>query len=346
MSKKLKKLRRQVVDGASQPAQRKKKPDMSKVVSTGSTLLDLAISGGVRKRGGVPGGIVMEIYGPESTGKTAILSEIGGSIQGRGGDIKFLDPEARLDRRYAEIYGVKLSTDKYARPDTVADLFGEIEGWTPNSTNEDSINGILADSLAALTTDLEMSDGGDAYGMRRAKEFSEGLRKTCRMIANNNWLIACSNQEREGPSGTTTPGGKGIPYYASIRIRLARMYQGGIIQKTKKVGKKEIKKTIGIISVATIKKSSIDDPFRTAPIYILFGYGIDDIRANLQWYKDVTGGNKYHCVDANWATMDKAIQYIEDNNLENKLKLQVIKKWHEIENEFKSVITSRKKKRR
>jgi len=343
MTRQLRRLERQVVESVSQPAQRRSRPNTAKMVSTGSTLLDLAISGSVTKYGGIPSGIILEIFGPESSGKTAVLSEIAGSVQGKGGDIKFLDPEARLDKRYVEIYGVKLSRDKYARPDTVTELFREIESWNPASNKK--INAILADSLAALTTDTEMSDG-DAYGMRRAKEFSEGLRKTCRIIANNKWIIACSNQERMGPSGTVTPGGKGIPYYSSIRIRLVKQYPQGLIEKKKKVGKKELKKTIGIVSIAEVKKSSVDDPFRKAPIHIIFGYGIDDIRGNLQWYKDVTNGKKYHCIDANWATMDKAIQYIEENNLENQLKKLVVDKWHEIERSFKSTTTARKKKKR
>ena len=344
MTKKLKKLVRQITRGTAEPAQSLTKPNMDKVVSTGSTLLDLAISGGVRRRGGLPGGIILEIYGPESTGKTAVLSEIAGSVQSKGGDVSFKDPEARLDKRYAEIYGVSLDPDDYSRPNTVSELFNEIENWEPNTDPEErKICAIIADSLAALTTDLEMSDGGDSYGMRRAKEFSEGLRKTCRIIADNNWIIACSNQERQGPSGTITSGGKGVPYYASIRIRLTRLYPAGRVEKKKKIGKKEIKKIIGIASVAEVKKSSVDDPFRQAVIYIIFGYGIDDIRGNLQWYKEVTGSKKYNCVDANWATIDKAITYIEDNRLEDKLKAMVIKKWHEIEKGFR---LKRKKKKR
>ena len=345
--RKLKKMERQVVDSILQPAQKKKKSN--KLISTGSTLLDLAISGGISEVGGIPGGNIIEIFGPESVGKTAVLAEIAASIQSNGGDAKFMDAEARLNKRYASIFGVNLNNKNYSRPDTVTDMFTDIRNWNPQTKSSNAINGIMADSLASLTTNTEMSDNGDPYGMRRAKEFSEGLRKVCRLIAKNNWIIACSNQERQGPSGITTPGGRGIPYYSSIRIRLSKMYARGKswqIKKEKTIGNKKIIKIIGIATMAEVKKSSVDDPFRQAPIYIMFGYGIDDIRGNLQWYKDVTGGKKYNCVDANWSTMDKAINHIETNNLEKELKKMTIKKWHEIETQFNPYITNRKKKAR
>ena len=189
----------------------------SKVISTGSTLLDLAISGGRIRGGGVPGGIIMEVFGPSGSGKTAILSELCASSQANGGEVCFLDPEARLDRQYCNIYGLSLPDKAYYRPDTVTEMFTFIEEWSPSSS--DTINVIAADSLAALSTETEMEDR-DKMGMRRAKEFSEGLRKTCRLIANKEWLIACSNQVREGVMGEVTPGGKGIPFYSSLRIRV------------------------------------------------------------------------------------------------------------------------------
>jgi hypothetical protein len=175
----------------------------------------------------------------------------------------------------------------------------------------------------------------DKMGMKRAKEFSAGLRKTARMIKKNNWLIACTNQERGGPDGTTTPGGKGIPYYASLRIRVALDFRGSKIYKLRTVGNKKIEQLIGIKSICEIKKSSIDNPFRTAPIHIIFGVGIDDVRGNLQWYKEMTDSKKYHCIDRDWAVMDKAIKHIEENNLEGELRTKVIDLWDEIQEQFK-----------
>ena len=97
--------------------------DWKQTLSTGSTLLDLAISSGRKYGGGVPGGILIEIYGRSSSGKTSVLSELCGSAQADGGDIMFLDPEARLDEEYARTYGVNLPKNAYHQPDTVVEIF-------------------------------------------------------------------------------------------------------------------------------------------------------------------------------------------------------------------------------
>lgn len=302
-------------------------------LSTGSTLLDLCIMGKRVPGGGIPGGILCEIYGPSGAGKTALLAEIAASCQAKGGDTRFLDPEARLDQEYTRIYGAELAPENYLRPDTVTDMFEMIWDWKP--TDEDKINVVAADSLAALSTKTELEDE-DKYGMRRAKEFSEGLRKTCRLIANNNWLVVCSNQIREGPSGEVTPGGRAIPYYSSLRIRIGPPAQNSKITKSANLSNgKKVEKTIGIRSQCIIKKSSVDEPFRMCNISIVFGYGIDDIRENLQYLKDNLGLTKYKAVDQEFMSMEKAIAYVEDNNLQDQLKQEVIDLWTEIESKFK-----------
>ena len=101
------------------------KGDFTAVVSTGSTLLDLAISGGRIRGGGVPSGILLEIYGPSGTGKTAVLAEMCAATQVKGGHVKFLDPEARLDQEYMRIYGMELEKDEYYMPDTVNEVFDQ-----------------------------------------------------------------------------------------------------------------------------------------------------------------------------------------------------------------------------
>jgi RecA/RadA recombinase len=315
--------------------------DMNTLISTGSTLLDLAISGGVKRGGGVPGGIIVEIYGPPSAGKSALLAEMGASVQAKGGSVKFLDPEARLNLEYCEIYGMSLEAESYSRPNTVNALFDEILNWKPKNPN--ALNMIAADSIAALSTEMEM-ESDDAMGMKRGKDFSKGTRKTCRMIANNNWLIVCANQERDSlQGGKTTPGGYAIPFHASLRIKVAPAYPASKITKTRTISGKKYEKTIGIHSVCTVTKSIVDDPFRTAGIDIVFGVGIDDIRTNLQWLKEATGASKYDCINMEYALMEPAIRYIEENNLEAQLRDKVIDRWLEVEAAFKQ---ERKKKRR
>jgi len=313
------------------------KTEFKNFVSTRSTLLDLAISGNKSKFGGVPAGTIIEVFGPTSVGKSAILAELASEVKIKGGEVLFCDPEARLDREYTEIYGMKLEDSEYARPNTVEEMFDIIYNWKPK--NPDKINLIAADSLAALSTELEL-DKGDKMGMKRAKCFSEGLRKTCRMIANNNWIIVCSNQERDGEMGVTTPGGKGIPYYATVRIRVTPG-KPAKIEKDKKVGVKELTKVIGIKSICEIKKNSVDEPYRTANLSLVFNYGIDSIRDELQWYKEVTGDSKYSAFDGDYVRMDDAIGHIERNNLERRLKERTAKKWREIEDAFR---TQRKKR--
>jgi len=312
-----------------------RKPKMTRLLSTGSTLLDLAISGKVTKYGGVPGGIIMEVYGPSGAGKTAVLTSLTASGQSKGGAAKFLDPEARLNQEYSRIYGMKLKSKEYYRPDLVEEMFDHIYDWDPKTKRKKAISIIAADSLAALTTDWELA-GTDQYGMRRAKQFSEGLRKTARIIANENWIVACSNQERHGPSGITTPGGKGIPYYSSLRIRIAPQFPKGKIYKEKKIGSKKVKRTEGIISTATVTKSSIDEPHRDAPIYIIFGYGIDDIRGNLLYMKDMTGGKKYNCISKNYTRIDQAINWIETHQHEEELRQQTIEVWRDVQKKFRT----------
>ncbi len=306
------------------------------IISTGSTLLDLAISGGRTRGGGLPGGILVEIFGESGGGKTALLVDICASAQEDGGKVRFLDPEARLDKEYAEVYGMHLNKDDYHRPNTVIEMFSHIADW---ETNPKVINVIGADSLAALSTDLEL-EKGDKMGMRRAKEFSQELRKLCRVIADENKLIVCSNQVRQGDFGSVTPGGKGIPFYASVRIRIKQIKK---IDKAKTVRGKKITKIIGIDSECEIVKNSIDDPFRKAPIRILFGHGIDDVGANLQWLKTTLGLTKYKAIDIEYASLDQAAEYIEKNDLEEKLREEVIDLFMEIEDSFK---IKRKKKKR
>ena len=298
------------------------------IVSTGSTLLDLAISGNRIRGGGIPGGIIMEIAGPAGSGKTAILASIAASAQSKGGQVMFLDPEARFDQQYAEIYGIHLEAENYHRPNTVEEVFELIYKWKPKNPN--AINVVVTDSLAALSTEMEMEDQ-DKYGMRRAKCFSEGLRKTARIISNNNWIIACSNQQRDGKYGDTTPGGQAIKYYCSLRIS---MKQEGKITKAKDFYGKKISKDLGVESKCTIVKSSLDDPFRTCLVSMLFRKGLDSLRDELVFYKATMSETTYNCITKNYMALDKACEYIKENHLETKITKRTIDLWAEMERLF------------
>lgn len=316
------------------------------MVSSGSTLLDLAISGGRVHGGGIPGGILVEIFGPSGSGKTVLLCEIAGAIQRQGGDIMFHDPEARLNKQFAEMFDLDTTSIEYTTPNTIPEVFNGVRAWEPKSTKK--INGVLADSFAALSTDMEMgTDGGDKMGMRRAKEFSEELRKTARILTERNLLMVASNQVREnldaGQYGQKykSPGGEAIGFYSSLRLRTFSAQK--IKQETSVAGKK-VQRVIGIDTQIEVYKSSIWKPYRTAPLTILFDYGIDDIRQNLQFIKNFTKTTTYSIGGQKLAvSMNDAINMIEDDNLESALREEVIALWTEIESKFDS---DRKTKKR
>jgi len=315
------------------------------VISTGSTLLDLAISGGRKKGGGIPGGVFVEIFGPSSAGKTVLLCEIAGDVQRKGGQVRFDDPEARLNTTFAQLFDLNTDDIEYATPDKVTQVFANIREWEP--INKNVINGTFTDSLAALSTDIEMdNDDGDKMGMRRAKEFSEGFRKNARIITKKNYIMVCSNQVREnsdaGKYGVKykSTGGFAIGFYASLRLRATNPEK---IWVEKTVAGKKVKRCIGVETTFEVFKSSIWKPFHSAPVAIIFDYGIDDIRMNLQYVKDYTKNTTYQVRDIKLSnSMDDSIKMVEEQTLQRKLKREVIELWEEIESKF---VTERQPKR-
>ncbi len=341
------KLSKQVKTKVSnkKPAEKKEYDgDFGQVISTGSTLLDLAISGGRVRGGGLPGGILVEIFGPASSGKTVLLCEIAGMVQRAGGKVMFRDPEARLNKQFAQMFDLEVGKIDYDTPNTVPEVFEPIRKWEPEG--KAAVHGIFADSLAALSTEWEM-EGKDEYGMRRAKQFSEQCRLTCRTLTKKNFLMVCSNQVRQnldaGMFGQKykSPGGEAIGFYASLRLRIIGSKK---IQQKEKVVGKEIKRSIGVETQIEVFKSSIWKPYRTAPLTILFDYGIDDIRDCLQYLKTYTKNSIYQIGEHKLSqSMEDSILMVEEDGLEDKLKEETINLWEEIENKFSS---ERKNKKR
>lgn len=315
-----------------------------RIISTGSTLLDLAISGGRVKGGGLPGGVLVEIFGAAGSGKTVLLCEIAGNIQRQGGAVMFHDPEARLNKQFAKLFNLNTEEMSYSNPNTIPEVFAEVRAWKPIGKK---INGIFADSLAALSTDLEMvNKEGDKMGGRRAKEFSEELRKTCRVLAENNYLMVCSNQIRQNMDAGqfsqkyTSPDGEAIGFYSSLRLRTMKPEK---IKEKRTIAGKEVVRVVGVKVEIEVFKSSIWKPYRVAPLTILFDYGIDDIRANLQFIKDYTKNTTYtDGVDKLAIGIDESIEMVENEKLEDQVKNNTINLWMEIESKFDS---NRKAKR-
>lgn len=335
--------------------------DFGQVISTGSTLLDLAISGGRARGGGLPGGVMVEIFGPPSIGKTSVLCEVAGAVQRKGGKTKFMDPEARLSTSYAKIFDLELDPNQIETPDTPLDVFPKIRKWKPGT--EDVINGIFVDSTAALASDLELeqnkdgSDKKDEYG-RRAKLFSQECRKTCRTLTKENYLMMFSNQLRQIPNAgafgqqSDSTGGEALKFYSSIRLR-ARKNSPFQVKKDAKIRGREVSRVIGISIEVEVFKSSVWEPYHKAPVYILFDYGIDDIRANLIYVKQF--GAKVKKSDGKDYTgytvrgerlgtgLEVAIGVVEEYRYEEELREQVIELWEEVQANLQ---VKRKKKRR
>lgn len=326
----------EIVEESKKPIQEKTSIRFDKVISTGSTLLDLAISGNRIRGGGLPGGILAEIFGGSGAGKSSLLASICASAQRQGGEVDIQDPESRLDKEYIEIYGVSIEKAgfSYSRPDTVLQAFQHLNKWGKALDNE-GINVAAIDAVAALSTDLEMgNEEGDKMGMKQAKEFSQNLRKSARVLGQKNLITIFNNQVRQGSNGETTPGGKGLEFYGSLRIRVSK--KSDIKETAKLKSGKEVEKIIGIQSECYVKKSTIDSPFRSCPLSIIFNYGIDDIRDQLQWYKDMQKATTYECPDGKtYQSMARAIDYVEEKNLQVALRERTIALWQEIEDRFK-----------
>lgn len=308
------------------------------MISTGSTLLDLAISSGRKYGGGIPGGVFIEIAGPPSCGKTVLLCEIAGAVQRAGGAVRFDDPEARLNKTFASIFDLNTEDIGYDKPDTVTQVFKNIREWKPRG--KASINGSFTDSLAALSTDLEMdNEDGDKMGQRRAKEFSEGFRKNARIISNSNFIMVASNQLRSkknrfNPDAVDSPGGWALDFYASCRIWATKVTP---ITKKIKINGVTVEKEIGATTTFFIKKSSIDKPHRKATLTIIYDYGIDDVRENLQFIKDHTQNTTYKVGGKGVGKgLNQAISSVEKNNLQAELRKEVIELWNYIEDKFSS----------
>lgn len=341
------KISDQIIQKAKKSSKMKRRKKLEgnteQMISTGSTLLDLAITGGRIRGGGIPGGILVEIFGPSGSGKTVLLCEIAGAIKRAHGEVMFKDPEARLNKQFAKIFDLDIDTIQYDTPNTVPEVFKPVRDWEPDNTK--IINGVFADSLAALSTDMEMEDS-DKMGMRRAKEFSEELRKTCRIITKNNLLMVCSNQVRENIGVKfglkyKSPGGEAMGFYSSLRLRIIGASK---IKKKIIVAKKEVFRVIGVEANIEVFKSSIWAPYRQALVTILFDYGIDDIRDNLQYLKTFKKLPFYEINENKVGkSIEDAIEVVEDADLEKELKEEVIDLWEFIEGKFKQ---ERKPKKR
>jgi len=274
------------------------------VIPTGSISLDLAL--GV---GGMPRGRIIEIYGPESSGKTTLALHIVASAQKQGGKAAFIDAEHALDPEYAKRIGVKIEELLISQPDNGEEALNIMEQLVRSG----SIDVIVVDSVAALTprAEIEGEMGAQHIGLQ-ARLMSQALRKITAIAAKTKTVIIFINQIRMQVgimfgNPETTPGGRALKFYSSVRIDIRRTAQ---IKKGEEITGSRIK--------VKVVKNKVAPPFKIAEFDIMYNEGIskegDLINTGVKTGVIERSGNSYAFGETKLGTgIDNAKEFLKQN---------------------------------
>ena len=274
--------------------------DIKEFISTGSTMLDLAISN--RPDGGIAVGRITELNGLESSGKSLVGAHLLSETQKKGGVAVYIDTETAVSEEFLGVIGVDINNMLYLHLETVEDIFEAIEEIVTKvrESDKDRLVTILVDSLAAASTKVELNADFDKDGWATSKAIviSKAMRKITQMIGRQRVALVFTNQLRVKLGAMfgdpyTTSGGKALPFHASTRIRLKNK---GQIKDTKK-------NVIGMTILAQVIKNRLGPPLRKAEFPLYFESGVDDEGSWLQVLKDhnlvKVGGAWYTMKDHN-----------------------------------------------
>ncbi len=272
-------------------------------IPTGSIALDIAL--GI---GGVPKGRIIEIYGPESSGKTTLALHIVASAQKRGGEVAYIDAEHALEPAYARALGVDIDNMLISQPDTGEDALA----ITETLVRSGAVDVVVVDSVAALVprSEIEGEMGDSSVGVV-ARLMSQALRKLAGSISKTQCIVIFINQLREKigvvyGNPETTPGGRALKFFSSVRIDVRRI-------ETLKNGSE----MVGSRTRAKIVKNKVAPPFKEAEFDIMYGEGISrlgeiiDLGVKLDLIEK--GGAWYTVNEQRFQGRDNVKKYLAEN---------------------------------